>query len=472
MTDMGTSIETRLKELPQLGVLLEKDSLAPLKERFGTGMLKLCLKEAIADARHRIIHGKMDAAPGEGIIVSEALAKLERLATPDGRRAINATGILLHTALGRAPFCGQAIEQMQAFGGYSVLQADLGSGKRSLREEKIEKMLVELTGCEAATVVNNNAAATMLILNTLADGKEVIVSRGQLIEIGGEFRLPDVMRKSGCILRDVGTTNRTHLKDYESAICENTGAVIHVHTSNYRIRGFAGTPSVSELRLLLRKYPGVPLIDDLGCGALIPLSEFGLPDEPTVQASLSAGTDVVCFSGDKLICGPQSGIICGKKEIVDRIRKNPFARMFRVCKMTVAALEATLAHFINGTYRSEIPFYRLLSAGVGELEERASALKDSLKGFASIETSLEKDFAYVGSGSIPDEGVPSVVLRISQKCSADFAEKISRRLRENIPAVFCRISVDSLVFDMRSLRREDFDELKTILSHLFQGLMR
>jgi L-seryl-tRNA(Ser) seleniumtransferase len=463
---MKDNKEELLKKLPQLGVLLEKHAVAGIKKKFGAGMTKLYLREIISETRGEILKGKLSDVPSEKEIVTAAVKKINRIISPEGRKAINASGILLHTGLGRAPFCKEAVEQMKIFTGYSILQTDLGSGKRALREEKIEKMLVELTGCEAATVVNNNAAATMLILNTLAEGKEVIISRGQLIEIGGEFRMPDVMEKSRALIREVGTTNRTHLKDYEKAINENTGAVIHVHTSNYRVRGFTGTPKVCELRKLLDRYPGIPLIDDLGSGALVSLSQFGLPDEPLVSDSLAAGSDIVCFSGDKLISGPQSGIICGKKEIIERVRKNPFARMFRICKMTVAGLEATLVHFLNGTYRESIPLYKMLSIDMKFLNRRAEKLAVRFSKLKDISATVENDFAYVGSGAIPDEGIPSVILRISQPGNDGFTETASKKLRNNIPAVFCRINDNSLIFDMRTLINEDFEYLDRHLEEI------
>jgi len=328
------------------------------------------------------------------------------------------------------------------------LQASLESGDRSLREEKIQRMLVELVGCEAATIVNNNAAATMLILNTLAKGKEVIISRGQLIEIGGSFRMTEVMGQSGAVLREVGTTNRTHLRDYEQAINENTGAIIHVHTSNYRIRGFTGTPEVKELCELGRRR-SMPVIDDLGSGAIVPLKEFGISDEPLVRDSIAAGSEVVCFSGDKLICGPQAGIICGKKGWIERIRKNPFARMFRVCKLTLAAMEATLPHFLNGTFREGIPFYRMLARKVEDLAKDAEGVVEGLKGIEGLSAGIGDDVAYVGSGSIPDEGVASRVVRIAHLKIA--ADEVGRRLRMGIPSVFGRLQDRQVVLDMRTL---------------------
>jgi L-seryl-tRNA(Ser) seleniumtransferase len=356
-------------------------------------------------------------------------------------------------------------------GSYSLLQADLASGKRSLREEKIERMLIQLTGCEAATVVNNNAAATMLILNTLAAGKKVILSRGQLIEIGGEFRMPDVMARSSVIMQEIGTTNRTHLKDYEKAIDENTGALLHVHTSNFRVRGFSGTPDIKELCGLAKKY-NLPVIDDLGSGALVPLSRYGITDEPLVSDSIKAGSSVICFSGDKLINGPQAGIICGKKEFIQNIRKNPFARMFRVCKLTLAALEATLVHFVNGTQGEALPFYKMLTISVQNLEKRAKLLADLTGKVKGVKAKIIDDVSYVGSGSLPDEGIPTKVVCVSfdnANGSKKSIEEIAICLRLNVPSVFCRVKDDALYFDMRTLFDKEEREIADALSSVMKG---
>jgi L-seryl-tRNA(Ser) seleniumtransferase len=372
-----------------------------------------------------------------------------------GRRAINATGILLHTGLGRAPFCAEASEAVAAGDRYAVLQTSIETGQRCQRDTDIEAMLRTLTGCEAATVVNNNAAGTMLVLNTLSEGKECIVSRGQLVEIGGAFRLPDVMEKSGATLREVGTTNRTHLRDYENAINENTGAIIHVHTSNYRVRGFSGTPSIQELVPLGKKH-GIPVADDLGSGALVPLSEFGITNEPLVRDSVAAGADLMCFSADKLICGPQGGIILGKADWLRRIRKNPFARMFRCDKLTLAGLQATLVHFVNGVYRERIPLYRMLSRQLPDLEVDARRIAEALEDVPGITATIGDDVAYIGSGSIPDEGIPSKVVRLD---SPHGVHRISAALRRHVPSIFGRVSHDGLVLDMRTLLAGEGDLL-------------
>lgn len=452
------------RQIPSVSEMLENSQIKGLCEYFGEELVKLELRRVLEDLRVNIRNNSLNDMPDIARLIFLLRQRLECF-TSAGRHVINATGILLHTGLGRAPLCKEAVEALTVMGKYSLLQADPASGKRSLRDEKVEQMLISLTGCEAATVVNNNAAATMLVLNTLAAGKSVIISRGQLIEIGGEFRMPDVFERSSVILHEVGTTNRTHLRDYEQAIGQDTGALLHVHTSNYRVRGFAGTPDVFELCDLGRKY-SIPVIDDLGSGALVKLSKFGIPDEPLVQDSISAGTDVVCFSADKLISGPQAGIICGKKALIDNIRKNPFARMFRVCKLTLAALEATLIHFINGTYIGAIPFYQMLAVSNKTLEARAKFILRELNSITGIKVSVIDDVSYIGSGALPDEGIPSKVVRISfNKFPEGISsiDEISAMLRLGVPTVFCRIQDNSLYIDTRTLfENEEIDIVKKI----------
>jgi L-seryl-tRNA(Ser) seleniumtransferase len=453
---MSENQQQLLRQIPSVSDFLQSAAGVRLTQSFGEGLLKLELRAALGELRSGLQSGRRDAIPETEELAALLRSRLEHAVGPEGRRVINATGILLHTGLGRAPLCSDALGSLAGAGRYSLLQNDPETGERSLREEKIERMLIALTGCEAATVVNNNAAATMLILNTLAEGREAIVSRGQLVEIGGAFRLPDVMARSGAIMREVGTTNRTHLRDYESALCEQTGTMVHVHTSNYRVRGFCGAPDVAEL-CELGKQRGVPVVDDLGSGALVPLSDFGLADEPLVADSIAAGSEAVCFSGDKLICGPQSGIICGRKETVARLRKNPLARMFRVCKLTIAALEDTLAHFLNGTYRQQLPFYQMLCRPLSELDEAAGALAGGLEGLSTVEVVVSEEHAYIGSGSLPDQGIPSraVALR-PMSCSVD---ELARRLRTGKPGVFGRISEDRLLLDLRTTFPDELDAL-------------
>ncbi len=451
---MPSDQQARLRALPSVHQFLAAPPGAVLCEEFGSGLCKLALGQLLDGMRRCLQNGRLERVPDAEALARDLRIRLVRLCRPEGRRAINATGILLHTGLGRAPLCTDALDQVAGFGRYSVLQTDLDTGKRSRREEKIEALLRELTGCEAALVVNNNAAATMLVLNTLAAGKEVLVSRGQLIEIGGAYRMMDVMAMSGCRLREVGCTNRTHLSDYAAAVSEETGALIHVHTSNYRIRGFAGAPDSKALAGLGKQHD-LPVIDDLGSGALVPLAQWGLPDEPLVRDSITAGASVACFSGDKLIGGPQAGILVGRREIVERLRKNPFARMFRVGKMTLAALEATLPHFLNDTFRKAIPFYRMLDRSVADLRAQGERLAAALGEIPGLDTELEAGAAYVGSGSIPDEGVDSVVVRLT--LSGVPAADLARRLRQHVPAVFGRVQEDALLLDMRTLAADEVD---------------
>jgi L-seryl-tRNA(Ser) seleniumtransferase len=439
-----------LKEITSVSRFMDSPSGEKLTDKFGSGIVKHILKGMLEKTRKEILNGS-ETLPSINELTEKIELELLRMTSPEGRKVINATGILLHTALGRAPYADNARDMLSVFNGYSLLQAALEDGKRSRRDGMIESMICELTGCEAATIINNNAEGTMLILNELSAGKEAVISRGQLVEIGGSFRMPDVMKQSGADMVEIGTTNRTHLKDYSAAVNEKTGVVVHVHTSNYKIRGFSGTPDIKEICELRRKeFSHIPVIDDLGSGGLVSLSEFGLADGPLVRDSIRAGADLVCFSGDKLICGPQCGIICGKREFVERIRENSFARMFRVDKMTLAVMEATLIHFINGTYRKEIPFYRMLSADIADLEICANNIKKSLENLTRIKVAVADSSACVGSGSIPDENIPDKVVKITFDKSVSL-DKLSKKLRYNFPSVFARITDDSLLFSMRTL---------------------
>jgi L-seryl-tRNA(Ser) seleniumtransferase len=454
--------------LPSVAKCLQCADGEALQREFGSGLTALALRRTIDELRQTLQAGKPLSDVSLGYVLAAGRQKLQRWATPLGRRAVNATGILLHTGLGRAPLSESALAAIAGFGRYSLLEIDQESGERGKREERVEALLQELTGCEAATVVNNNAAATYMVLRTLAGGREVIISRGQLIEIGGSFRMPDVMAESGCILKEVGTTNRTHLKDYERALSERTGALMHVHTSNYRIHGFSSTPDVVELCRLGARH-GHPVIDDLGSGALARLAEFGLSDKLTVRDSLAAGCTLVCFSGDKLICGPQAGIICGKQAAVRKLRADPFFRMFRPDKMTLAALEATLIHYINGDeYKQQVPLYRMLSATMEELHARAESLRRALPTSPHFHYEVAEDFAYTGGGALPDEALPSVVLRIRHAQHNDWLSAAAHTLRTALPAIFCRIHDQALVFDMRSLLAGEEELINRALQQLLR----
>ncbi|MBF0199116.1 MAG: L-seryl-tRNA(Sec) selenium transferase [Planctomycetes bacterium] len=453
-----------LRDIPSATSFLHSHEGAELIEEFGRGATLSEFRRLCDDLRSQILEGSSLSVPTLLSITKTLRYRLSQISS-NAKRAVNATGILLHTGLGRSPLCDTALHAVGNLSGYSILQVDIEGGKRSLREHHIERMLQELTGCEAATVVNNNAAATMLTLSVLAQGKEVIVSRGQLVEIGGSFRMPDVMAYSGCTMVEVGTTNRTHLHDYEQAINDNTAALIHVHTSNYRIRGFHSTPGIDELCELGAKR-NIPVIDDVGSGSLIPLFRYGIMPEPLVVDSIRAGADLTCFSGDKLMCGPQSGIIIGSADWVAKVRRHPLARMFRVCKLTLAALENTLIHFINDNHAA-LPLYQALDLSLQDLNERADTIEKNLNLSPQIEVRRVESTCFIGSGTNPDEGVPSVALTFQGSFDVN---DVARLLRGARPALFCRIHKNALYFDMRSLRPGEENEVCTGLRSVFSQL--
>ena len=438
-------INQRLRKIPSIGKILENQGATLAIEKYGYSVFKMSLNNHLQDLRMRVMQGEEFSFDEEKIldIVEE---NLYSLCDNSSREVINGTGIILHTGLGRAPMAKKAVEAVKNAALYTPVQSDSVTGKRSLREGKVERLLQELTGAEAVTVVNNNAAATMLVLNTLSKSKDVVISRGQLVEIGGAFRMPDVMDMSGAIMKEIGTTNRTHLKDYREAMNENVGAFMHVHTSNYRLRGFGGTPSIQEI-VPLAKELGVYTIDDIGSGALVGLERWGIESEPLIKDSISAGVDLCCFSGDKLIGGAQSGIICGRKEHIERVRKNPFARMFRVDKMTLAALEATLTIWVNGDYEKEIPLYMMLSTPKDELCRRAEEFARNIDGKIVAAVNVQRSEAYIGSGSLPDSSVESwaVVLELTK---ID-VEEGARLLRKS--GVFARVSGNKVWIDVMAI---------------------
>jgi L-seryl-tRNA(Ser) seleniumtransferase len=398
--------------------------------------------------------------------VKEAAAKAM---TPNLKPLINATGVVVHTNLGRSLLPAEVIENLaQIAGCYSNLEYDLGAGKRGSRYSSVEDILCEISGAEAGMVVNNNAAAVLLCLETLARGKEVIVSRGELVEIGGSFRVPDVMAKSGGILKEVGTTNRTHLKDYENALDENTALMLKVHRSNYSVIGFTAEVSLKELVELGTKH-GLPVMEDLGSGTFIDFSKYGLVKEPTVQESVAAGADVVTFSGDKLLGGPQAGIIVGQKQIVDRIKQNPLARALRIDKMTLAALETTFR-----LYRDEdrairlIPTLRMLTMDLSELANRATRLAEDLNaiGGSRLEINQVELSSKAGGGALPLLELPSKCLRI--KIQGMSANKLEKNMRQNSPPIIGRIEDDRFVIDPRTLIDDDLPIIRTAFEKLLK----
>ncbi|MBI1827124.1 MAG: L-seryl-tRNA(Sec) selenium transferase, partial [Planctomycetes bacterium] len=402
-------------------------------------------------------------AAGDGSCRSSI--ELARRSTPSLRKVINATGIVLHTGLGRAPLCESAIEAIaDAASGYSNLEFDLATGERGRRSSHVRDLLISLTGAEAATVVNNNAAATLLILQTLAAGREVLVSRGQLIEIGGSFRLPDIMRAGSVTLREVGTTNRTRISDYEKAANDQTAMLMRVHTSNYRIVGFTEEVAIAELAALAHRL-GLIALDDLGSGALFDPASFGLPDEPDVRTSIAAGADLVCFSGDKLLGGPQCGIILGKKSLIGRIESNPLMRTYRVGKLTLLALEATLRHYADiDDAMANVPALSMLQAPTEELAARADHVLQRLsKELPGEQFFIGSDVSYAGGGAMPAAEVPTVIVRWHPSF-ASTAQTIAA-LRAGEPPVVARIREDAVCFDLRTVCGHDLGLLVDAIIH-------
>jgi len=395
------------------------------------------------------------------------IASFKAYEKPHLKRVINATGVIVHTNLGRAPLAEKAISHLVEIARYySNLEYDLLEGKRGSRYVHVEEILKELTGAEAALVVNNNASAVLISLNTLAQGKEVIVSRGELVEIGGSFRIPEVMKWAGCILKEVGTTNKTHLHDYENAITENTALLLKVHKSNYAIVGFTKEVSTEELVNLARKR-GLLVMEDLGSGCFIDFSRYGLMKEPTVQEVLKAGVDVVTFSGDKLLGGPQAGIILGKKEIIERIRKNPLNRAIRIDKLTLASLEATLRLYRDETLAIEnIPVLKMILTKPEVIKKRAQRLLRQLKSLhlPKAKLGIVKTVAKTGGGALPLLDIPS--FGVFLEIEGVSPQVLQKKLREKEPPIIVITENSAIVFDVRTLFDEDFPEIKKALLEL------
>ena len=444
-----------LRQIPRVDELLEEGPVKDLLLRYPRKVVLEGVRKVLDELRARIRKGRE-----EGIdrprIVQHILQEVERAGRPHLRRVINATGVVLHTNLGRAPLSRRALERLVEIGGrYSNLEYDLQKGRRGLRYVHVEDLLLELSGAEAAMVVNNNAGAVLLVLNTLAEGKEVIVSRGELVEIGGAFRIPDVMAKSGAVLREVGTTNRTHLHDYEGALGDNTALLLKVHTSNYRIVGFTSEVPLHQLVSLGKRY-GIPVMEDLGSGLLIDLSPWGLRGEPTVKGALEAGADVVTFSGDKLLGGPQAGIILGKRDVIEAVRKNPLTRALRIDKLTLASLEATLyAYLDRDRAREEIPALRMITMSPDELKKRALKLRRTvLRALPDLAVEVVRETSQVGGGSFPLQDLPTWALAVTPREIS--VEELEGRLRDGEPPIVARISDDRLILDPRTVFEEEF----------------
>jgi L-seryl-tRNA(Ser) seleniumtransferase len=446
-----------LRDLPSIEELLEQPVVSPWIVEFGRGLTLEALRFSLDQARAAF--SQLNHVPSREVLLDQAHQTLQAWTIPSLQPVINATGVILHTNLGRAPLSKAAIRATQDVSlGYSNLEYDLQTGKRGSRLVHAELLIKKLTHAEAALVVNNNAAAVLLVLSALAHRRRVVISRTQLVEIGGGFRIPDVMQQSGARLQEVGTTNSVHPVDYTAAIEETSPALIlHAHRSNFRITGFTSEPTLAELAEIAH-HAGIPLIDDLGSGALLDTAAFGLEHEPTVQESLSAGADLVCFSGDKLLGGPQAGIIVGKTDLVSKLKKHPLARAVRADKLCLAALSATLLHYLKDEALLEIPIWQMISASPGTLQTRAQAWSNALGAGEVIPSQ-----STVGGGSLPEEVLPTHVLALTLRSP----DRFLARLRQCQPAVIGRLEADKVIFDPRTvLKYQDQELLAAIRSSL------
>ncbi|MBO8125643.1 MAG: L-seryl-tRNA(Sec) selenium transferase [Firmicutes bacterium] len=449
---MKNAVNEQLRRIPPINELLELDPVEKQAEKWPRDAVVGALRLYVDKLRKKVLAGAA-VVPESPEAWSQSLEEYF-----DGweqdlhlRPAVNATGVIIHTNLGRSPLADMARKAVERVAGtYSNLEYDLEKGERGSRYSHVEELLVQITGAEAGLVVNNNAAAIMLVLDTLAKGGEAVVSRGELVEIGGSFRVPEVMARSGAVLREVGTTNKTHLYDYEEAITEETKVILKVHTSNFRILGFTESVPLSDLAKLAKKK-GIILIEDLGSGVLVDLSRLGLPKEPTVQESIAAGADVVTFSGDKLLGGPQAGIIVGRKDLIQKIKKNQLTRALRIDKMTLAALEATLKlYLLPELALVEIPTLRMLSESEETVAERARRLAEAIAATApGAHVELVSDPAQAGGGSLPGAEIPSTAVSVvlSWVSPVDLEEW----LRKQDPPVIVRVSQEKVLLNARTI---------------------
>lgn len=451
---------TDLRELPSVEQLLQTQQAGQLLSAYGRPLTLNSIRNALEGVRAEVSKGWDVPLPSQEHVLAMAADTLLAWTRPTLLPVINASGVILHTNLGRAPLSAASITAMAAIArGYSNLEFDLETGKRGSRLIHSESMLQQLTGADSAVVVNNNAAAVLLALSTLAKGKRVVIARSQLVEIGGGFRLPDVMRQSGAKLVEIGTTNKVRLADYEEALAEPAALVMHAHRSNFKIVGFTEEPEWEDI-VCTAHNRGVTCLDDIGSGALLETERFGLAHEPTVQESLHAGSDLVCFSGDKLLGGPQAGIIVGRSDLVIRIRKHPLARAVRADKLCLAALSTTLLHYLRDEARSEIPVWRMIAATPASIKKRAKTWAANLG-----QGQVMAGESTVGGGSLPGETMPTFVLALDVKSPDKFLE----RLRQQQPPIIARTMVGRVLLDPRTvLPEQDEDFLVNLVNTLHQ----
>lgn len=446
MTHSAVSSLQVLRQLPGVDRLLQLAEAADLVQLYGRPLTVEALRTTLKGIRAAVLHNGIDTLPTAAMLLNDAQNWLETLLAPTLQPAINATGIIVHTNLGRAPLSNAALTAVQNVGrGYSTLEYDVEAGRRGSRAVHAEGLLTRLTGTEAALVVNNNAAAILLMLTALCQGREVIVSRGQLVEIGGGFRIPDVLAQSGAHLVEVGTTNRTHMHDYAKAINGQTAAILVTHHSNYKIVGFTSEPELAELAHLTHEHD-LLLLYDQGSGALQDVSLYGLVHEPMVQEGVEAGSDVIAFSGDKLLGGPQAGILCGRDDLITQLKRHPLARAVRADKLCLAALAATLTHYLKGAAMTEIPVWRMIARTVDDLDEQAQQWATYLRGQEVMATVIDGE-SYVGGGSLPGTSLPTKLVAMEHHA----VDELAAALRTAAVPVIGRIQDGRLLFDPRTV---------------------
>ena len=451
---------TQFRNLPSVDSVMASPGVAAAAAAFSRQWVVELAREELDAARQRIRQGAEADSADE--IAALVCRRVEESGRAEPRRVINATGVVIHTNLGRAPLSRAAMQAAEeAAAGYSNLEFDLDSGRRGSRQSRLESLLQQITGAEAALAVNNNASAVLLGLLALAAGREVVVSRAEAVEIGGGFRVPDVLRQSGATLVDVGTTNRTYLRDYEEATTAHTAAYLKVHASNFRVEGFTAEVDTQELAGLGDRL-GVAVLHDVGSGSLLPTENYGLAHEPMPQESIRAGMGLVFFSGDKLLGGPQAGIVAGRRELVNRLARHPLARAVRIDKLSLASLTATLVHYLRGEAEREVPVWRMISAPAESLRERAHGWKARLSGPYNVVDSRSA----VGGGSLPGETLPTWALALDASSLPGGAEGVTRRLREGRTPVVARVEAGQVLFDPRTVGPGEDAELLAALQGL------
>ncbi|KPJ59466.1 MAG: hypothetical protein AMJ46_11160 [Latescibacteria bacterium DG_63] len=465
---MQTDRGNILRRIPSVEVVLESHPVKALVGEYPRSLVVSAVRRVLEQERRSILEQSLSDVSSLEEMASRVREILVARTAKSMRRLVNATGVVLHTNIGRAVLAESAVEAItQAARHYTNLEYDGEQGQRSTRQIHLEHLLCESTSAEAAHVVNNNAGAVLLGLNTLAEGREVIVSRGELVEIGGSFRLPEVMAKSGAVLVEVGTTNRTTIDDYERAVNRNTALLLKVHKSNFRMVGFVSEASLEELVSLGRKR-SVPVMEDLGSGAIVDFSLYGLPGEPVVSDRIAAGADVVTFSGDKLLGGPQAGIIVGKKELVGRMRENPLSRALRIDKFTVTALEATLLELLDtSAARERIPSLRMITDGEEAVRVRAEAFLKRTEALGDVlSLKLEKKLSQIGGGALPEVGVPTWAIAVRSTVIGE--NSIERILREGHVPVLARVEKEAVYIDLRTVLPEEEQIIEEALGRVAQ----